>query len=534
VRPLKTKQLSFFGKQGLQGGLNVSDNPILVAPQQMTQATNVLIGQTLARRKRGGLDQYNTTDLPGTPSYPPIDGVDDEIRGLIQYWRYGASSGVPEDDLFLHQNDKVYSIPNRTDAAVDRTGALTLSTDGIPSYQVFEGVLYFASSNVADGYNKWDGTVAVPGDAVAATGPLDGPGKYLMAHNGRMWMGGNPDFPFRLYYSAALDADDWTGGSGGGSLDLDYDGDPDGITAIFPPFQGRLYVATRRTVYDISGNDPASFAVSPVTKGIGCVSHQAVAGTPNDIIFPSDRGIHSLRRVQVSDQSEVDFLSRDIQKLWTDLTNRTLLMRTQAAWDENINSYIITVAGAGQQTQNLTLVYNLEFGTWTTWDNIQGRSVALLLLNNQSFIGFGREDGQITFVNPDRENEFNDEGINFSFTTGKIYPDGAIEKQYRFLSLTIFASATRASSISVDWTVDGIDGQTNGSKGVDLANDTDQLGSTFVLGQSQLGFGQFLPKRITTTGVGYSIEISIRATGDSDIEFYGYLLEVKDADSHYV
>lgn len=533
MRRTTSQFLNFFGKQGLAGGLNVSDNPILVAPQQMTQAKNVLIGATLARKKRGGLDRYHLGSFIGTASYPTVasmGGSNNAIRGLTQYWRYGSATSESNDDLFLHQADKVWSIASRTSPAIDRTGALSLSTTGIPVYQVFEGILYFTNSETADGYNKWNGVASAPGDAEAATAPADGAGKYIRAHQGRMWMGGNPGFPYRLYYSSALDAEDWT--TNGGSLDLTYNGDPDGITAIFPPFQGRLYVATRRTIYEITGSTPTDFVIRPVTNGIGCVSHNSVAATPNDIIFCSDRGVHSLKRLAVSDQSEVDFLSRDIQSLWTSLTNRSLLDRATARWEETTNSYVLTIASAGQQTQDTTLVYNLEFGVWTTFNDIDGRSVARLLLSNQSYIGFGREDGEIVFINPSSQEEFNGDGINFSFTSGKIYPDGAIDRQYKFRDLTIFASATRQSTLSIQWTVDGIDGQISGSRAIQLANDTDLIGSTFVLGTSRLGFGQFLPKTVTVDSVGYSFQLTISATGESDIEFYGYRLEVEDADTH--
>lgn len=534
---MASRYLNFFGQKGLKGGLNVSDNPIIVPPEQMVIANNVAIAQTLARKKRGGLTAYHTGSYAGGAEFPASSvtpSASTAIRGLIQYWRYGSFTGEPSEDLFLHQGSKVWSIPNRTDPATDRTGALTLDSSGIPCYQVFEGILYFANTVTGDGYNKWNGLGVLPGNAETANPPDDGVPKFLRAHIGRMWAAGVGTFPFRLYYSAPLDAEDWSQSSDGGSLDFSYDGDPDGITAIFPPFQGRLFVATRRKIYEITGYSVDDFVVQPVTQGIGCISHNSVVATPNDVIFASDRGIHSLAKLITSDQSAVTFLSRDIQTLWVNLTNRSLLNRTAAIWEENSNSYIVTLTPAGSTQQTTTLVYNLEFGTWTVWDDLDARSVANILISDQSYLLCGREDGNIAFVDPSKRYDLsNTNGFPLQFKSGKIYPSDQIDTQWRVLSVTVLCSCTHASTFSVGWTMDTIDGQQSDSESVTIGNDTDVLGSTFILGQSRLGFGRFIPKRVTVEKIGYNFQLDIRASGQSNIEFYGWILEVDDADSHY-
>lgn len=531
--------LKFFGKEALQGGLNVTDNPIIVPPNQMVIAKNVAISRTLARKKRGGLDRYTTSSYPGTSSYPAVADPATSlsaVRGVIQYYRYGSGTGEANEDIFLHQGTKLWSIESRTSVGVDRTGALSVNSDAIPSYQVFEGILYFCDTEQT--YRKWNALGVSPGNATAAIGPeSNNPGKFIRAHQGRMWMAGNTDFPFRLYYSSALDAEDWSSvaPSNGGSLDLTSDGDPEGITAIFPPFQGRLYVATRRRIYEITGSSPDDFVVRAVTQGIGCVGHNSVAATPNDVIFASDRGVHSLIRVQVSDQSEVTFLSRDIQTLWTTLLNRQLLNRCQAVYDEVSNSYIITCVGSGSQQNTITLVYNIEFGTWTTWDGLDARSVNAVLVSGQQYVLCGREDGEIAFINENKQWDLDaTDGFPFQFKTGKIWPGNEIDTQFRVHSVTVLMSATRLSNCNISWELDSIDGQKGGSAPITLGQDTDLLGSTFTLGTSRLGFGQFLPVKSTVDETGYNIQISVTATGTSDIEFYGFILEVSSEESHTV
>ena len=520
---------NFFNERlGLKGGFNISDDELIVGPSEMSVAKNVLIGQTLSRKKRPGLDAYHTSSYEGTASYPS-SGV--PIRGILQYYRYGSGTGEVYEDVFLHQAAKVWSIDTRTSPGVDRTGSLTLSTTAIPCYQVFEGILYFVSSDVADGYNKWNGLAATPGNAESATGPADGDGTLLGTYAGRMLMAGNPDFPFRLYISAALDAEDWAS-MDATSIDLSYDGDPVGITAVFPELNGRCYIATRRSIYELTGTTVSDLSVTRVTRGVGCVGFGTVVAVPNDILFASTRGVHSLKKVVVSDQSEITFLSRDIQKLWVSMLNAQRLRYGQATWDESLNLYVLTVPTSGQSTNDTVLVYNMTYGYWTLWDDVDARSVSTVLIQDQQYVLTGRENGRIAFLNPTKTTDFGS-GYTFQMRTGKFFPDSKMTNEFKFMSVTALFSVTQPSNISVGWSIDSRDGTRTGSRTAVLGTGTDVLGSSFVLGESSLGLGSFLPVRFSIEETGYNFRLEITAGGTSDVNFLGWILEVEDANPNY-
>jgi hypothetical protein len=405
---------------------------------------------------------------------------------------------------------------------VNRTGALTLSSSGVPCYQPFNQKVYFCSTITADGYNVWDGAAAT---STAAVDPADGPGKYLCAHLGRMIMAGNDDYPFRVYYSSALDPEDWTSSSpsDGGSLDLDDNGDPQGITGIVS-FQNRLYVFTRRSTYEITGSAPDDFIVQRVSDGIGCIAHSTIATVPNDIIFASDRGVHSLRQLSSGRQTESQFISRDIQRLWTSLLNSGRFVQIQSAYDETINSYVMTVCTGSDTTNSDMLIYNLEFGTWTVWKDIEARSVTVAYLNNRKQLLIGREDGTIAYLNRDTRTDMG-ESYQSRFKTGVLYPGGDMTMERRFMSVTCLASATSPAIITVSWSVDG---KKAGSNSYSLTAGEDLLGTTFVLGQSVLGTGQYLPVTLPIDLHGTGIQLDFQVQSDGDVEFYGFVLEVED------
>lgn len=523
----KTRKFSYLGKDGMGGGLS-SENPVAVSQNKMVIADNILIGTNLTRRKRGGQEKYHTGTFDQTSSYPVNgSGAGLPIRGIIEYWRTASMAGNPVSDIFLHQDNKVWSIDDRNTPAVDRTGALTLDIESVPSYQVFDGVLYFCSTTSSDGYNKWDGANAV---AIAATPPPDGAGKYITAHLGRMIMAGNTDFPYRVYFSSALAPEEWsdTPPFDGTSLDLVDDGDPEGITGL-ASFQNRLYVWTRQSLYEITGTTPDTFIVQKVSSGIGCISHASIAQVPNDVLFASDRGVHSLRQLSSGRQTEINFASIDIQRLWTELLSTSLYMRCMAMYDDTINSYIVSVPSAGQIKNDQLLVYNIEFGTWTVWPNVNARSLCRVLISNKRNILLGKEDGVIAMINRTSRNDFGG-GYSARFRTGVLYPGGDLTSERRFCGITVLVSTTTPSTIQVSWTIDG---KKSSSKSVDLSAGTDLLGSTFVLGQSKLGIGQYLPVSIGIDDIGYGIQIEVTCGGTGDMEFYGFILEVEDVNQSY-
>lgn len=486
----------------------------------MSVADNILIGTALTRRKRGGTTSYHTGAYEGTVNYP-ASGT--PIRGIYEFWRTAGLSGSPTSDIVLHQGTKFWTIDSRTSVAVDRTGALTINSSAVPCYQPMNQKIYFCSTKTSDGYAMWDGAAA---SAVLVTDPADGPGKYLCTHFGRMVMAGNDDYPFRLYLSKTLNPEDWSTGDAT-SLDLDDDGDPEGITGICS-FQGRLYAFVRRGIYEITGNTTSTFVVNRISRGIGCLAHASIVQTPNDILFASDRGVHSLKQVSSGRQSESTFLSRDIQKLWTELLNTALYKRCMAMYSETTNNYIISVPSSGQTTNDNLLCFNIEFGTWTVWPSISARSITPVIINNKQEILIAREDGKIALLNQTDRTDLGD-GYSARWVSGILYP-GAMGIQKRFKSITILSSANNTNQVQIGWEIDG---EKSGSKAISYIVGEDVLGSTLILGSSRLGVGQYIPKTVAIDEVGYGIKIDVLAGGTSDIEMFGFILECEDINETY-
>lgn len=526
------------GKNFLSGGLNSTDNPIIVPFNEMVVSENILLGSTIARRKRFGTTRYCTdsaiyqhaTNYPGSPDNA---GADDPIRGIHEWWRY--ASGVQKSDLVLRQGTKVWTIEERTTVAVNRTAALSLSSSGRICITPFENSsgpqVYVSSTATSDGVIRWDGGAG--NNFVAATVPPDGAYAFSTVHRGRMWAAGNLTYPYRLYYSVVRDGDDWTtstpASTAAGSLDLDAIGDPKGITGIIS-FQDRLYVFMKRAIYEITGDDADTFFVRPITREVGCVSHATIKAIGNDVLFASDRGIMKLSSSDKAIETETAFVSRPIQRTWNEGLNFSILDQAWAEIDELEGLYCIAVPSNGVTTNDVFLTYNLSMGTWNQNLNHNARSMCSMLVSGKPRLLLGQENGRLVLTG---ERSRTDLGANYNarFKTGVLYPNGESDIQHVFKSVTILAAATAQTSITLQWEIDG---KIAGSRQVLLEQAGDLLGTSFVLGSSRLSTATFNPRTIQISGSGYGLQLQILMPGDSDIEFYGFIIESVPAEYKHV
>lgn len=611
-----TRRIRFNGKEFLNAGLNVTDNPLIVTPQEMVEAPNILVGSTPARKKRGGQAYFNTNDSDATANYPlnpknngGSDG--DPILGIYEFWRYDFTSGSPKSTLLVRQGSKIWGIDSRTDVAIDLTGSLVLPTTGSVTFQAFEGRVYWTSTNDLEGLYCWDGqsataiqvenvkasiNEAIPGvtgnlhieadvggtlgnsvsmvsdgiddvntivanwnaanpnntvTLISANGtdvpavgnielsgglqklPPDGVPSYIVSHNGRMWGFGVPGYPYRLYASEFYDAESWAtnpfGSTGTAeeptSLDLDPFGDPLGINGGVS-FQGRFYAFMGKAIFEVSGFTINDFAVRTISRQVGCVGHKTIQVIGNDVIYASERGILRLSSTDKAIETDYAFLSRPLSKLWNEKLNRSLSHQYSASYDESDNLYLLSCSSAGNNINDTILVYNVQSDLWTIWDNHKARVLSTYIVDGVSRVISGREDGILALLG---DKVRKDLGASFTarFRTGILFPGGEMDIEHIFKSITILASTDGIGTLTLNAYVDS---KLAMSETLDVTSGKDILGTSFILGQSILGNGVFLPITHRIGDKGYGLQLEVLFNTEDDVEVYGFMADVKSAD----
>lgn len=534
-----TRRIRINGKDFLLAGLNVTDNQLLVPPNEMVDADNILVGSTLARKKRSGQAYFCTDASDEGATYPtnPLNnsGNDgDPILGVYEFLRYTASG--TESDLVVRQGTKVWAISGRTGAATDITGALVLPSGGRITFQTFEGVLYWVgtgSGGTPEGYNKWTGS----GNATAITGgvtlPPDGTPQFILAHGGRMWAWGVPDYPYRLYYSEFYDAETWAtavyGATGtaaeAGSLDLDPFGDPIGINGGVS-FQDRLYIFMRRARFEITGNTINNFVVKTVSKKIGCVGHHTIVVVGDEVVYASERGPELLMSSDKAIESVNTPISKKIKRIWNEGLDRARYLQFSACFDEQEGLYLLSAPSLGSTANDVILAYNLDAQVWSgVWSGHKARCLTNYLVSGVNKVLAGREDGVLSLLG---ESTLTDLGEPFTarFKTGMLFPGEEIDIQHVWKSVTLLASSLGNGSLVINAYVDGRLVKTHT---LNLTPGSDVLGSTFILGESVLSGGSFVPRTFSVEGQGYGLQLEVIFNTTNEVEVYGFIVEAVPA-----
>ena len=317
-----------------------------------------------------------------------------EIMGLVDFWTMG-SGGTGTQRRVVHAGTVIMADAADGTFANIRTGR---TEDAVPSYCTFDDKLIIGSTSTTDNPQAYDGTTC------ADLGGSPPRFSFACAHKNRVWAAGVASLPSRLYYSANLAEDDWTGATAG-SIDIDPS-DGDRITAIVS-HKNDLWVfkgPTYGSIHRITGSAPTgadAFARVPFIRGIGAVWQNTIFRFRDDIGFMwSDATIHSLNATaSYGDFNEVA-LSRPIHKYLRENVNFVRLQRCWAATNVQRSLVAITIPVNAGTFPNQILVMDYSKGDirWSQWPAYNACCVASVIDatdNSRPKFYIGGRDGYV-------------------------------------------------------------------------------------------------------------------------------------------
>lgn len=344
-------------------------------------------------------------------------------------------------------------------------------------------------------------------------------------HLGRVWTNDKLR-PDRLHYSTTANPEEWNGVGDSGAIDIGIgDGDPVGITAIFPTFKGELFVAKQTKLYRVSGFNPEDFRVELVSNGIGCISQDSVAQVDNDdVIFASARGFHSLGATANFGDFSASFISLPIQSLFNEFGN---LENISARYVPELNSIAFGVSNGGVVNDGV-LLYNVVFKTWYEWPELSSQALMLRTEGSRKRLYLGTNEGRILQTQTALYSDYGYVGIAMGAKTGIIYPDGQLYTVKGFKRLVILYRPKGGFSFTAKVKIDNYEEQ---PLVFSQEGEGDALGVDFVLGESILGIDPVLsPYSLPIDGYGRGFTLEITQTGSGqDVEIYGFGVEYEDA-----
>lgn len=478
---------------------------------------------------------------------------------LIKYWD-GASSSI--EDLPNATNQALYT-NGRSSTGVTRTLVLSETFKGLVGdyiivrdasganasfYNGTYQVTSVSTSNVADDTITYIGVGAlVEASAADTTLRVDGTApkaSKLREHLGRIFCNDKDNID-RVHYSGSFDHTMWLGFGDSAALDIGIgDGDPEGVSAISPPFKGEIFIGKRTKLYRIRGATPETFQIELITNGIGCVSHNSFALVDqDDLVFVSDKGVHSMNTTSNYGDFSGAYLSKDIQKTFLDNFPKERLKYTKAAYNPALNSIAFAFTDSNPPTfentsleiNNTVWLYNVLLKGWYRWLDVPCESLICADDTDTKRFYFGSHKNKIiqtaTGADYDVDYDGNRQGISTYVRTGQILVDGSLFTVKGFKRFILYYRANGSHNIQVQCKIDNIPVDSVNTLVFDEQGSGDLLGVDFVLGQSVLGAQTKLaPYSRSIDGFGRSIEITVIQDGiNQEAEIQGFAIEYETA-----
>ena len=166
---------------------------------------------------------------------------------------------------------------------------------------------------LTDGVNpaaKYNGTTYTQ---ITHTNAPNNP-KFSSAFSNHLWLAGDPDEPFNIYFSSPNVDTDFDPANGAGVINIGFT-----ITQL-KSFRNQLYVFGQNQIKRIVGDNYSNFSVENVTNDLGCVAPDTVVEFGGDIIFLGPDGVRPISGTSRIGDVELETVSREIQKTFESYT----------------------------------------------------------------------------------------------------------------------------------------------------------------------------------------------------------------------
>ena len=134
--------------------------------------------------------------------------------------------------------------------------------------------------------------------------------KHVAAFKNHMFYSGMSSTPQEVVFSKPFDEDDFTSADGAGSIKVD-----DTIVSL-KVFREDLFIFCESRIFKLSGTTSTNFAVTPVTRNIGCVNGDTVQEFAGDLIFLGPDGLRTIAGTARIGDVELGTISSNVQSLF--------------------------------------------------------------------------------------------------------------------------------------------------------------------------------------------------------------------------
>ena len=136
--------------------------------------------------------------------------------------------------------------------------------------------------------------------------------KHVVAFRDHMFYSGMSGTPQELVFSKPFDEDNFSSGSGSGSIAVD-----DTIVGI-KVFRDNLFIFCENRIFKLAGSSVTDFAIADVTRDIGCINGDTIQEFAGDLIFLGPDGLRTIAGTARIGDVELGTISSNVQSIFNE------------------------------------------------------------------------------------------------------------------------------------------------------------------------------------------------------------------------
>jgi len=280
-----------------EGGLVLNRSTFMMQPGQALELQNFEPDIEGGYRRINGFSKYVSAIVPATSS------ASEKVLMVCTF----ASKVVAARGTNIFTADPAGSSWTTIDSGRTSAGKYSFERfnfDGNDKLIVADGAN--APTVFNSSFSATDVTSAGSGEvSTAVTGA-----KFVKAFKEHMFYAGMSGAKQELVFSVPFDEDSFATASGAGSIKVD-----DTITGL-KVFREDLFIFCENRIFKLSGTSSSNFAITAVTRDIGCINGDTIQEFAGDLIFLGPDGLRTVAGTARIGDVELGTISANVQSLF--------------------------------------------------------------------------------------------------------------------------------------------------------------------------------------------------------------------------
>ena len=403
-----------------EGGLVLNRSTFLMQAGEALELVNFEPDIEGGYRRINGFAKYNTNVVPQTSAST------EEV----------LLSCIFNSTIIAARGEKIFSAAAGSGSWTERDTGRTSA--GVYTFERFN----FDGNNkliVADGANA----PTVFNTSFAATDVSESSisgSQFLAAFKNHMFYAGKSSTPQTVVFSQPNDEDAFNTGSGAGSIKVD-----DTITGL-KVFRDNLFIFCQDRIFKLSGSTSSDFAITPVTRNIGCVNGQTIQEFAGDLIFLAPDGLRTVAGTARIGDVELGTISTPVQSLFNDNVANASGFRSIVIPNKTQYRVFFTKSGVAQTvTEGVITSLRGQRFEFANLKGVRPTSTDTVTSATETIIIHGGEGGYI--YRQESGNDFDGTAINGKYRSPDLtFNDAGIRKHMQ----RVLVSYKPESSIDAD------------------------------------------------------------------------------------